>query len=311
MKERRGWHRLAAYVVVLLAVMSCWTLRAASAEMTRMSLALGRDLLPLSDLLTERARVDINGEHVWAASALTSSSVHSVLDRFETHCREGGATGITWGSGAAEKPAVAQLVDVRGPQGPQMTLGVLRSEAGDEGAILCFPKKGETSSFMARLRGFAGSMDLGELGQMRYAYVRRDHDKTHVLTMWTDQHLRLDKMAGIDGAEPGFDNPDLPRPVRSRRIVSTSIDGTPYGALGYLSQAAPGDVLSAYSRDMVGRGWTEARTIDDSVLAFMKDGSLVTFATRKTDDGTLIGIAEMGVDPAVAPHDEPATAIME
>jgi len=285
--------RLAAYVALLLAVACVWAFRSARAEMAQLSLQLGRDLLPLSDLLTERARVDINGERIWVASALSPQPIREILDRFESYCRGEGVSGHTWGSGASatDKLSVSKLVDV----------GVLRSEDGAEGAVFCLPGGAEKRDpFPRRLGEFLRTKDLGQLGRVRYAYIRRERGMSQVLTLWSDEHLRLDKMVGMADEEPGFDNPDLPRPIRSRRIVSATIDGTPYGARGYVSQADPKDVLAAYSDAMVSRGFRAATTADPLTLGFLRDGSLVTIRADRRAEGTVIGVAEMGVDPRVS-----------
>jgi hypothetical protein len=304
LRHRRGTFRVAGYVGVLFVLGFLLALRSARAEVTTMSLELGRDMEPLSDLLTERARVNINGERLWASSALSTSSVAEVLGRFEANCHDTGAAGASWGDiPGSQMQSFTKNLDVSDPKKAKFEFGVFRSEKGNEGAVLCFPKPGGAGMF-DRMQAFVRTQNLGELGRLRYAYVRHDNGKTHVLTMWTDDSLRLDKLAGTDGSEPGFDSPDLPRPIRSKRTVSASIDGTPYGALGYLSEGKPAEVLTAFRDEMEHRGWRTAKTPDATVLGFMKDGSLVTIAAQETKEGTVIGISEMGVDPAISSGQE-------
>jgi len=88
--------------------------------------------------------------------------------------------------------------------------------------------------------------------------------------------------------------------------VSATIDGTPYGARGYVSQAAPADVLADYSEAMALRGFRSAKTPAPLALGFLRDGSLVTIRADRQAEGTVIGIAEMAVDPRVsAPQSGP------
>jgi len=288
--RQRAHQRVAAYLGFLTVIACLWTFRCAQAELTKATFALGRDLLPLADLLGDATRLNVNGEHIWASSSLSPASVHDVLDRFENHCRGHGVTGDTL--------AVPKLADLSDPQRPQRSLGVLRSEERDEGAVLCFVE-GKDAAFLSRLETFSKTPDLGEFGHLRYTYVRHERGSSHVLTLWTDEHLRLDRMAGIDGSEPGSDNPDLPRPIGSRRTVSAAVEGTPYGVRGYVSQLAPSEILRAYSQEMKTRGWLVAPTTDDDVRGFMKEGSLVTIRGEHTPEGTVIGIAEMGNEPQV------------
>jgi hypothetical protein len=312
-RRRRGLIRLSAYVGVLLTGGLLLSLRSARAEISTISFELGRDMYPLRDLLKERARVNVNGEHLWASSGLTPAPVAEVLGRFESHCREAGAVGNTWGDvSATQMSSIANNLDSKDPEKAKLHFGVFRSERNNEGAILCFPKGGE-GGWLDGFSKFVKSQDLGDLGRVRYVYVRRDREVTHVLTMWTDEHLRLDKLAGsaTDIPEPGSDNPDLPRPVRSQRTVSAGIEGTPYGVHGYLSQAKPAEVLEGYSQEMEHRGWKMTGVLEGGVRGYLKDGSLVTIGTEATKEGTVVGIAEMGVDPEVAPMVKQSPVVMD
>jgi len=303
-RRRRGVARVGLYVGLLLAIGFVAALRSAHAEVMELSLAFGRDLLPLQDLLVDRARVSINGEAIWAASSLSSASLGEVLDRFEAHCHANGAGDETWGDVTSGEGSPPKAFDTRRLQGSKFDFGVLRSERVSEGAILCFVGAPDVAepNWLDRMRRFVDTKDLSRLGRLRYAFARVDRGQTHVLAMWTDSHLRFDKLSGTDGTEPGFDNPDLPRPIRSSRTVSAAIDGTSYAVRGYHSDARPTEVLAAYTNEMVRRGWQVAPTNDAQTRGYLKDGSLVTVGTNESGQGGVeIGIAEMGVDPGLAP----------
>jgi hypothetical protein len=291
--------RVTAYLGVLLGLALLFAVHMASAEVSKASLELGRDMLPLADLVADHARVSINGEHIWASSAITPASVSQLLDRFEANCRSSGADGVTWGDlSSSQTASLSKAIDMREPGHPSFNFGVFRSEKGNEGAILCFPHGGGASGAdsLAKMKTFMQTKDLGSFGRLRYAFIRRERDTSHVLTMWTDEHLHIDRLAGIDGSEPGFDSPDLPRPIRARRTVSASVDGTPYVTYGYLSAAKPADVLSSYGGEMARQGWQTAPTTDQNVRGYAKDGAVVTIGVESRTEGTLVGITEMGSD---------------
>ena len=121
--------RVAAYVGACLVLALLLSLRSARAEVREISLELGRDMMPISDLLSDRVRLNINGERLWASSAMSDSPIADVLDRFEAHCHENGAVGATWGD--------IQNMNLADREKPNFDFGVLRSEHSGEGAVLC------------------------------------------------------------------------------------------------------------------------------------------------------------------------------
>ena len=52
------------------------------------AMALGRDLVPLADVLGRTTIVNLNGEHIFMGSVITEEPVKSVLDRFQANCGE-------------------------------------------------------------------------------------------------------------------------------------------------------------------------------------------------------------------------------
>src|SRR4051794_26224358 len=86
---RRGSRRVAilrvmVYFAALLLVTLGFAFHTARAEMGQTGLEIGRDMLPLADVLREPHRINVNGERAWVSIAPTSYAVKDVLDRFET-----------------------------------------------------------------------------------------------------------------------------------------------------------------------------------------------------------------------------------
>src|SRR5262249_50372133 len=57
-------------------------------EVGEKMMSLGRELLPLADLLHGVQRVRINGELVYFTSTVSDQPIEMLLDRFEQHCQE-------------------------------------------------------------------------------------------------------------------------------------------------------------------------------------------------------------------------------
>ncbi|WP_394828298.1 hypothetical protein [Pendulispora albinea] len=263
------------------------------------SLQVGRDLLPIADLLGERAQINIDGETAWVGSSISRDPIDKILGRFAANCRENGVSEGTW-QGLAKESDLAK-VDLN-----RFDLGIIRHEKGNEGMVVCFPKAEETpDGWLNRLAAFERTQDLGSLGRVRYAFVRSDGAQSHILTVWTATHFHLDKLVATDEYEPGMDNPALPRPIRARRTLSASIDGTPYGVRGYISMGTPREIVDAYDTEMKARGFftvTHGLEPERDARGYVKDGLMVVLGTTPTDDGkSIVSLVEMAADPKVNP----------
>ena len=62
-------------------------------------------------------------------------------------------------------------------------------------------------------RTAAVARHLGRLGDLRYVYARAlEGGRSHVVTVWTEGSIRLDRLFPTGGDAPGEDPPALPRP---------------------------------------------------------------------------------------------------
>lgn len=292
--------RVMAYFAVLVLVTLGFAVHTARAEMGQTALELGREMLPLSDVLREPHRINVNGERAWMSIAPTPYSVKDVLDRFETLCHKEGVKG-TW-TGAESLPPNA--VDPG-----SFEFSVIRQEQKGEGVVLCFVKgEGTPDGMLARVTKFRQTGDFAALGKVRYAFASSTKSGTMVASLWTDGSLNIKKMAGIGvQGEPGTDNPDLPRPIDARRILSAGIDGTEYATRTYVSTASPADVTQKYEDEMIQRGWMrinpDPNNPDNMNRGYLKDGKavLVGAKMRETKDAsgnvpkqTMFVVAEIG-----------------
>lgn len=297
-RERlRGAVRVTAYIAAIGLVTGAIGFNNARAEVKDKSLDIGRSLLPLKDLLKEPHQVDLSGEHAWMSTGVVKGeSVKDVLDRFETHCHQGGAKG-TWLQATDIKP---NEIDVS-----KLDLSVMRTEKGtEEGSILCFVKgDGTPDGLFDKVAAFNKSHDLESFGRVRYAYAKTDASGTYVMSLWTDGALHIDKLVPKPGFEPGSDDPSMARPIASLRTGSARIEGTTYGAHTYVSTASPVDVARAYDQEMKDKGWFGIQPPVDQVdgpgelRAYKKDSVIVSFKAAPSQNlkgKTIVATAEMG-----------------
>ena len=246
----------AGFLLTLLLLLGAWKVRE---EVGVRGLAVGRELSRFADLLSGTRRITLNGESIYVASALSNSSPREILDRFEQHCRE--HTG-----GLAEQfdawPAdVREEIAKRAPAAWDQRLGIVREERSDESSIVCVDRRDGNglADTVERLQAFAKTGDVGQLGNLRYVYVRpTENGKSQVLTTLTEGSFNLYKILGEGLAEPaGSDPRDAPRPVGSTRRISAEIGDGMYGAYVFSSAESAGEIGKFYGTALPQRGWLQ------------------------------------------------------
>ncbi len=308
-RRRRGMVRLFAFgLTVAFGTGTCATYSSAQSRLDEGAFGVGRELYAMKDLLQDAHRINLNGESIWMSSTSSSQDVSTILDRFESHCRQNqGASADLWRQLAAQKGNVQNVL----PEGSN-PLTFMRRATGNEGVVMCLTKT-EHQNKDGVLAGldFARTSDLGHLGAVRYAYVRKNHGKaggSTVLTAWTEEHFKLDALFP-KGAEDvaGTDSDLAPRPPgNSLRLLSARLDGTPYGVRVYQSSAAdPHEVFLHYDTEMRKRGYgrlVDAKDLDGG-RGYMKGGIMVVVSAQPDPNGgTAVTVGDLGgVDFANAP----------
>jgi hypothetical protein len=296
----RGGARAAAYIAVVSLVGALWTAKRAHAKLGEGSLEMGRELSGLMEEIHDVNRLTINGEHLNIAMGGSDQSVSAVLDHFEAQCQTGAGV-------------FQDAYKRTGEEGKKFGLtpsGAVRSGGDGEGTILCMDRTSQTGKdFVASVKRFTETKDLGAIGKIRYAYVTRTKSgKSQIMTLWSDDSLRLNRIAPEDGQEGAGPDPTYaPRPPSSRRLVSVGAEGTPYAATMYTSTQLPQEVLAFYETDMTARGYESVSDITDRAgkensgnveRMFVRDGILVTLAVQPSaEEGGIrsrIAIVEAG-----------------
>jgi hypothetical protein len=302
-KARRsaGIKRVIAYAFGMTAVIGTCSLHSAKADIAESSMALGREMIPLADLLHENNKLSLNGQPVFVSTGTTKQSMKTVLDRYEDHCRSHNA------AFAEAWKDVPELFDKNkvpvSKEAAQLTgMGIVRHENAKEGVVMCLVRD-ENVTFRESMKEFGKTHDLGKIGRLRYAYVtpQPKTGASFVMTAWTEGKFDLSKFVP-EGKNDAFgtDSPDYPRPPSSQRMLSANLDGTPYGVRIYGSASEPKAVIDFYDQQMDTAGWQVIAPPNAEKFGriYMKGNVEVALASAKNSDGnTVVSLGEMGVAP--------------
>ena len=294
----RGIVRVLVYCLFVSVVIAGISVRSAYGDFKDSSMVIGRQLATFGDLEGSVHKVRLNGEPIYVSSAVADATVPELLDRFETACREhaGGLDQMFETLPAALK---TNLAGVDGTAG----VGIIRNQDGEEGmeegmiACLAQPPLDGWESIGLRTEQFLDSGDLSKVGDLRYVYLKRVENKTHVISVWTDGPFKIFNVAPVDGAEaPGSDSANAPRPLDAIRLLSAAVEGAPYAVRIYDSAKPQSDILAMYDTEMPKRGWTAIPHASDDAphgRAYTREGvDLLVFAFPEKDR-SYVSVVEM------------------
>jgi hypothetical protein len=210
-----------------------------------------------------------------------------VLDRFESQCAK--HTGGLASQFDSLPPDQVERISKAAPYAWSHRLGIFREERDREASIACLehPEGDGIASVARAFKAFSLSGDLREIGNLRYAYVRKtESGKVSVISSFTEGGFRLYDVLGKGREEPtGEDPPATPRPPRSKRRISAAIDSS-YGAYLFESTAEPDEIMAFYDTELPKAGWSSLvahRDLDAEV--WQRDGrTMVVHATHLGDD---------------------------
>jgi hypothetical protein len=272
--------------------------RRARADVGEHVARLGKDLVQFKDVLQGTHTVLVNGETMFLASAVLDQDKHTVLERFASNCRAnaGGLREPFAMLSAGEQEHIA----TGAPNFLDLVLGVMRDETDDAGMVACIVHGDDVGGLrgtMARLHEVIETGELARIGSLRYASVRRLPDgKSHVLMTFTDGSFNLRRVLGLDGGDVGgSDPPNVPRPPSSRRLLSASADGQPYGVHTFQTSEPPDAVIAYYDEAMPKLGWV--KDLDGQAMRraafYHRQGVLLTMTAIETQKGvTMVTLLE-------------------
>jgi hypothetical protein len=248
--------RLTAFSTITLAVVLLVSAERARGDVGEKMIALGRELLPLADVLKGAQHATVNGQSIYLASTVTDQSVSQVLDRYETHCRE-------HAGGLAEEyaalPAKTQaLLAARAPAAWNERLGIVREQQDGEGMVVCLAQSEQDGirGLVGRIQLFLKDGELSHLGNLRYAYVREtEAGQSHVLTTFTEGSFNVYRVIGTDSVTPRDELDGVPLPPDALTPMTFRAEGMPYAVQSFASPETPEQVAAYYLAALPRLGW--------------------------------------------------------
>ena len=289
--------RVAAYLIFVFAALGLLAARSVYGDVGESSMIVGRELSGMKDLLGGSHLVQLNGEQIFVSEATVPGTVKGVLDRFEQLCRKD-SHGLDLAVADPEHAfpeGMTKLIAGVGPAG----LGILRREEGGDGALGCLAQPGSgVTDLSRRLISFSQSLDLGDVGKLRYVYVKPSSaGRVQVITAWTDGSFRVGRLVPANGQEtPGSDPTAAPRPEHATRLLTASVDKAPYGLRIYDVAAPLADALRDYDAGMARGGWSAADAVSHeapNARAYSRGGVDVLLFAERDGQRTSFSLIEM------------------
>lgn len=254
-QRMKSWLRLGAFALTVQLVLLVLTVREVRARTEGALTRAGRLLIAIADSTQQAPRaIQLNGATLQLSVGSTERSVRDVLDHVQRQCRQhsGGL-----GRKLAEANARAgRRVSVE--EHDALLDGIYRIDDGDHGVIACLDVGEERLSIdglRARVAAFARTGDLAELGQVRFVTVERGDRRTVFAALWSEGPILLTRMFPSHGDAPGRDLVGVPRPDRSRRVLSSWEAGQPKSIQVYLvTEKALHELKRDYRKQLVDAG---------------------------------------------------------
>lgn len=283
--------RAAAVLAMIALVVAAVGARRAYGKVSEAALSVGRQLSGLEDLTGRSYGVLLNGQKVRVASSLSEASIDDVLGRFEQHCKDGSVVGDELGVMAKA------LAESGSPADPSAETSVLRRQAGDDGIVACLVRSDGQRSLTERLSRFAETLNLSDVGLLRYAYAKKTKGgKTHVIVAWTVGPFDVGALtAGGDQDAPGADIREAARPKGGVRLLSAGVEGAPYGTWVYDTKATRAEVLADLDRDMATLGWKPIVGVAEELKTgrgYSRPGRDVLVFTSEQEGSTIVSMIE-------------------
>lgn len=322
--------RLSVFLLVSALGVTWFLTQRVEAQVGEMLLGLGEQMMRLEGSTQgEPSVVAFNGLPVQILQGSVDQPMDEVLDEFESRCashyselnQELGAlveAGLWRGEGEprlddpTEQQMIARLEEEVDRVEAGDEVGVLRRVDGFNGFVACFqPPEGQTApnGLLGAIETFGQTEDLSAFGNMRYVFVEGYEEdgeaRTHVVSMWTDEPIVMRDLFPVDGADaPGSDPEGLARPPSSRRTLSATVEGQPYGLYLYRRDGDHADgTLRFLRRSLEEAGWavvpndeTHALSEGEMINAIQGD-RVVTYVVNASSGATTTSIMTSWADP--------------
>ncbi len=276
-------------------------LHTARAAFDTQALASTRGLLDIPEAWVRGASrtIVLNGARVRVATGRSQESLHALLDRAESECRERSAGLHARANRIADR--VHQAL-------PPLADGILRSENEREGLVACLELGTDETSFedlAVRLTEFAEEGDLQALGGVRMVRAEARGDKAFFVSTWNEGRTPLWQMFPETGDAPGIEFADVPRPSGARRVLSTwQEQGAP--ALNvYESTESAQPLMQRYLSALSQLGWQggdaeSVRNGGNHQLMLTRNGHQLVLTAESQDGKTRLAVMPLTAGPGAA-----------
>jgi hypothetical protein len=291
-----GALRAAAFLAAALGATLGASAHEAKTRMSEALLGIGSRLMrDLDEARTQTGprRLFVNGLTLHLATASFDRDVRTVLDDFEARCGTSGESGR------------ARRTVERRNEGPARTPETVwavteRIDGEVQGMVACLDtgRALGLGELTARLRAFAGSGDLGAIGELRSLVARRSGAQTHALVLWTERSARLGDLFPPSGDSPGADPDGFPRPDGARRLLSARLDGEPYALTLFAVPRPVESVASATTSALRAAGWSLDRLGEPAResfawLARRRSAVLIVRIAPGQDRGSVVSVVTL------------------
>lgn len=303
LKTVGAWMRLSCFLAVASAAATTAALRAARGRSLELAESVGAQLMRFAgaERQDEPRQLVVNGMILHVSSGAAERSVGEVLDHFERTCRRRVSDGFV---------SAASLAGVSGPAVPAASspegrgaawVPVERQEDAERGLVACLDPMGRELSpaaVLGALERFLETGDLAAVGELRLVFARRGESRTAFLAIWTEGPTALLDAFPATGDAPGRDVPGVPRPPRSRRILSAYEAETDPELAIYESDATAEATAEHYRDAMKALGYAldaERREPETGAdfLGFVRDDRVVTVTVQGRGGGSAVSVSAL------------------
>lgn len=248
--------RIIGFTIAVQVLAFGFVVRASYTKANEVFMGLGAEMLrfPYARHQDRPRQIHLNGLPIHFTTGSTSQSVEGILDYVHLRCREKNGN-LT----EQLDKLIKKGRKVFDPHRYPLMDGVLRYGDEKQGFVACLASNNGSSrpeDTVKRIRRFLETGDLSQIGELRYVMAKRGLETTSFVAFWTEGIANLLDLFPRDGDAPGYDLPEIPRPIASRRVLSAWEDGATVALAVYFTPySALSNSRKTYCRQLELNGW--------------------------------------------------------